>query len=96
MFKKGIENLCNAIVEQAAMDYREQYRDFILNPQKEKVAYLLLNRRYFENDCHGMTTVGLYIAERIEKEIRASLDEDIVAKADSVIADYKISYRTVA
>ncbi len=96
MFKKGIENLCNAIIEQAAEDYREQYRDFIENPHVNKVSYLLLNRKYFENDCHGMTTVGKYIVERLEKDIREEYDAKTLYQADMVINQYRTGGVAVA
>lgn len=96
MFNKRIEDLCNAIIAQAADDYREQYRDFIKDPQPNKVAYLLLNRRYFENDCYGMISVGAYIVEKIEEEIRTEYDAKTVLQADMVVNSYITGNRASA
>ena len=85
MFMDCVTRLCNAIVAQAADDYREQSRDFLLTPAENKVNYLLLNRRYFETDCCGMTTIGKYIVERIESEEREELPKEYLAVADALL-----------
>ena len=86
MFMDRIYDLVNAIVEQAADDYRELYRDFLTDPQSRKVSYLLLTRRYFENDCYGMVSIGQYIVERLEKEVREEFTEQELIKADLVLS----------
>lgn len=85
MFTDCVSKLCNAIIAQAADDYREQYRDFLENPAENKVNYLLLNRRYFETDCCGMTSIGQYIAERIESEVRQGFSNESLLRADTLL-----------
>ncbi|MBR5178509.1 MAG: hypothetical protein IKW90_06890 [Lachnospiraceae bacterium] len=85
----NIQNLINAIIECAALDYRQQYRDYIKSPTYENARYLILNRRYFEEDCNGLTSLGDYIVRHLEEEEREKFSQK-----ELMVADIMIGYAT--
>ncbi len=87
MYKDCIIDLCIAIVEQAADEYREDYRSYLENPNPSLANYIRLKRDYFEKDCYGLTGMGDYIVERIEREVREGFSEELLIRADKVFSE---------
>ena len=81
---KGVEKLTMAIIKQAVRDYMEEYEKYLKNPTQKLADYIRLSRRYFEENCSGLTYYGDAIVERAERIVRERFSAESLYNADII------------
>ena len=84
MHDKGFQNLITAILKCAVEDYIEEYKQFIENPTQNRADYIRILRKYFEENCSGLTSCGEAIVERAERIVKETYEKEKVLEAESV------------
>ncbi len=84
MHDKGLQNLVTAILKCAVEDYIEEYKQFIENPTQNRADYIRILRKYFEENCSGLTSCGEAIVERAERLVKETFGKEKVLEAESV------------
>ena len=84
MHEKGFKNLVTAILKCAVEDYMDEYREYIEEPSDKKANYLRLRRKYFEENCNGLTYIGEALVERAEFIVRQEYSAEMVSEADRI------------
>ena len=84
---RGIEALATAIIKLAVEDYMDDYSKFIVEPTLKGADYIRLRRRYFEENCCGLTAVGDAIVEKAESLVREKFSEEKLSIADGIYSN---------
>lgn len=80
----GVEKLIVAIIKLAVKDYMRLYNSFIKNPNIDAAQHLIVQRRYFESDCGGLTYCGETIVKMAENTVREKYSDELLYAADCI------------
>lgn len=84
---RGIEALATAIIKLAVEDFMKDYSKFINEPTIKGADYIRLRRKYFEDNCCGLTAVGDAIVEKAESLVRDKFSSEKLSVADSIYSN---------